>query len=168
MKKQTAYSEDFKEQALAKVYSRGDKQTIQSVADDLNINTYTLKNWMKTISLPPKGRPLKSKPKRPQDWRPEERLAALQETYGLDGEALNAWCRERGVFAHDLEQWKADFCNHGTTDETGGATRTIRALKTENQRLERELNRKEKALAEAAALLVLQKKFQALLGGEVE
>jgi len=38
----------------------------------------------------------------------------------------------------------------------------------ENQRLERELNRKEKALAEAAALLVLQKKYRALLGGEVE
>jgi hypothetical protein len=41
-------------------------------------------------------------------------------------------------------------------------------LKTENQRLERELNRKEKALAEAAALLVIQKKYRALLGEEVE
>jgi hypothetical protein len=41
-------------------------------------------------------------------------------------------------------------------------------LKVENHRLQHELTRKEKALAEAAALLVLQKKFQALLGGEVE
>jgi len=34
--------------------------------------------------------------------------------------------------------------------------------------LQRELARKEKALAEAAALLMLQKKYQALLGGAVE
>ena len=89
----------------------------------------------------------------PMDWRPEERLAALQQSYGLLGEDLNAWCRERGVFAHQLEQWKANFCS---------------TLKVENQSLERELLRKDKALAEAAALLVLQKKFRALLGGEVE
>lgn len=44
----------------------------------------------------------------------------------------------------------------------------LRALKAENQRLERELRRKEKALAEAAALWVLQKKYRALLGEEVE
>lgn len=44
----------------------------------------------------------------------------------------------------------------------------LRALKAENPRLERELWRKDKALAEAAALLVLQKKYRALLGGEVE
>jgi len=44
----------------------------------------------------------------------------------------------------------------------------LRTLKAENHRLEHELLRKDKALAEAAALLVLQKKFRALLGGEVE
>jgi len=44
----------------------------------------------------------------------------------------------------------------------------LATLKAENHRLERELLRKDKALAEAAALLVLQKKFRALLGGEVE
>ena len=47
MKKYTRYSEDFKEQALAKVYSRGNEQSIQGVADDLNINLQTLKKWMK-------------------------------------------------------------------------------------------------------------------------
>lgn len=42
------------------------------------------------------------------------------------------------------------------------------ALKDQNQKLQRELTRKEEALAEAAAWRVLQKKFQALLGGEAE
>lgn len=167
MKKYTRYSEDFKEQALAKVYNRGNEQSVQSVADDLNINLQTLKKWMKKTELD-STRTLQPKSKRPQDWRPEERLAALQKTYGLSGEDLNAWCRERGVFAHQLEQWKTDFCDHLGTEETGEKTRNLRILKAENQRLERELLRKDKALAEAAALLVLQKKFRALLGGEVE
>lgn len=167
MKKYTRYSEDFKEQALAKVYSRGNEQSVQSVADDLNINLQTLKKWMKKTELD-SIRTRQPKSKRPQDWRPEERLAALQKTYGLSGEDLNAWCRERGVFAHQLEQWKTDFCDPLGMEETGEKTRNLRILKAENQRLERELFRKDKALAEAAALLVLQKKFRALLGGEVE
>ena len=106
--------------------------------------------------------------KRPQDWRPEERLQALQESHGLTDEALNAWCRQRGLFAHQLAQWKSDFCAVTRSRSGGDDSQTLRALKMENQRLERELNRKDKALAEAAALLILQKKVRALLAGEVE
>jgi transposase-like protein len=102
------------------------------------------------------------------DWSSEERLTALQQSYGLLGEDLNAWCRERGVFAHQLEQWKANFCSHNEVGLQREEVSALRALKVENKSLERELLRKYKALAEAAALLVLQKKFRALLGGEVE
>jgi len=102
--------------------------------------------------------------KRPQDWRPEERLLALQESHGLSGEALNAWCRERGLFAHQLAQWQSDFCSAAQPRSSSDDRQTLRALKAENQRLERELNRKDKALAEAAALLILQKKVRALWG----
>jgi transposase-like protein len=167
MKSYTRYTKDFKEQALAKVYSRGHDQSIQDVANDLNICLQTLKTWMKKTKVDsPRG--LQPKSKRPQDWRPEERLAALQKSYGLLGEDLNAWCRERGVFVHQLEQWQTDFCRHGSATENREEARALATLKAENHRLERELLRKDKALAEAAALLVLQKKFRALLGGEVE
>ena len=98
--------------------------------------------------------------KRPQDWSREEQLMALQESHGLQGEALNAWCRGKGLFAHHLESWKESFC--AGNKEGGHEAREWRLLKDENQQLKRELLRKEKALAEAAALLVLQKKFQAL------
>ena len=158
------YSDEFKEQALAKVYNRG-KRTIQEIADESNLSLHTLKNWMKSST--PSDMPQPNLGKRPQDWRPEERLLALHESHGMTGEALNAWCRERGVFAHQLIQWKSDFC---TTHLASGRddSQVLRSLKAENQRLERELNRKDKALAEAAALLILQKKVRALLAGEVE
>ena len=151
------YSEDFKEQALKKVFQR-DQRSIRAVAQELNINFHTLKGWMKDTMA--KGTLGGSKPeKRPEDWTLPERLTALQESHGLVGEALNRWCRERGLFAYQLIAWQEAFCT-GAGDQRA-------SLQAENQRLSRELARKEKALAEAAALLVLQKKFQALLGGEV-
>jgi len=152
------YSSTFKEQALVKVYSRGDR-TIQSIADELNMKILTLKYWMKTRPrLTSEALPKLAQEKRPQDWRVEEQLQALQETYGLDEEALNAWCRERGLFVHHLKSWKSAFCGVQTNAETTAPNkRELRDLKEENDKLKRDLHRKEKALAEAAALLVLQK-----------
>lgn len=158
------YSEEFREQALRKIYGRG-QRTIRAVADELNMNHFTLKNWMKQA---PEGsqRSRVSREKRPQSWSLEERLAALQESHSLEGEALNAWCRGKGLYAHQLAQWKAEFCAGQGEERAGG--KELRRLKEGNQRLQRELLRKEKALAEAAALLVLQKKYQALWGDGVE
>lgn len=152
------HTEAFIEQALVKVFSRGDR-TITSVADDLNVNHHTLKYWMSKKSVT-KGTSKATQEKRPQDWTASEQLTALQETHGLSGEALQAWCREHGIFAHHLDSWKAAFCEETKASAAGG--REARALKDENAALKRELARKEKALAEAAALLVLQKKFRAL------
>jgi transposase-like protein len=166
MKKYKRYSAGFKEQALVKVYNRGNDQSVQSVANELNIHLTTLKAWMKQKEQDVKPAPPKSK--RPEDWSSEERFTALQKTYNLIGEDLNAWCRERGVFIHQLEQWKSDFCSQGDSVDKREEARVLRTLREEKQSLERELLRKDKALAEAAALLVLQKKFRALLGGEVE
>ena len=96
--------------------------------------------------------------RRPHDWNLAERLQILMESHGLDEEALNAFCREKGIFRHHLEQWQAAFTAAGAED----TREELRELKDTNKALIRELNRKEKALAEAAALLVLQKKYRAL------
>jgi len=157
------YSEAFIEQALFKVYSRGER-TVKSVAEELNVNCHTVKNWMKrkeasTVSV------LATKEKRPQDWSAEQQLLALHETHGLSGEALQTWCRENGLFSHHLTTWKTAFC---ADIKVASGSREIRVLKDENDQLKRELVRKERALAEAAALLILQKKFRALWEDEVK
>jgi transposase-like protein len=167
MKTYKKYSEDFKEQALVKVYNRNNDQTIEMVANELNINVTTLKDWMRQSKKT--GNQFASPTsKRPKDWGLEERLTALQQSYSLTGDDLNAWCRECGVFTHQLEQWKIEFCSQAEVGGSREEAQSLRALKIEKQNLERELLRKDRALAEAAALLVLQKKFRALLGGEVE
>ena len=156
MRERREYTESFRQQALEKVYTRG-SSTINAVAEDLNMSYGTLRNWMKADRnrLPTKDG-LQSK--RPQDWSLAERLQILMESHGLDEEALNAWCREKGIFRHHLEQWQAAFTASSAVDSRS----QLRELKEQNKALTRELNRKEKALAEAAALLVLQKKYQAL------
>jgi transposase len=158
------YSAAFKEQALSKVLSRGSR-TIGAIAEELNLSVFTLKNWMKSKT----GRDVQAvgeRQRRPQEWSAAEQLLALHESHGLEGEALNAWCRHKGVFAHHLVSWREAFCALGKDDSQ--AERERRLLKEENQQLKRDLLRKEKALVEAAALLMLQKKYQALWGDEAK
>jgi transposase-like protein len=147
-----SYSQDFVNRALQKVANRG-AQSQASIARQLNIDASTLRSWMKM------NKPNNEKPKTektPDQWSLDEKLWALQETYALNGEALSAWCRKNGLFPHHLHEWKKQFCAEPIS------TKDTRAIKDENHRLKKALVRKEKALAEAAALLILQKKFQAL------
>lgn len=159
------YSDAFIEQALVKVYSRG-KRTIQDVADDLFVNVYTVKNWIRRKNLY-MLKASSDREKRPQDWSRSEQLVALHETHALGEEALQAWCRERGLFAHNLEAWRTAFCLDGKPAAVADA-REARGLQQENDQLRKQLDRKDKALAEAAALLLLQKKFNALWADEVK
>jgi transposase-like protein len=161
--RKTTYSIDFKEQALRKVYQREDR-TIQSIANELNMPITTLKDWLKTTKRAQQMMN-NNTAKRPEDWSMEARLLALQKSYNLSETELSAWCREQGIFAHHLAQWRSDFCALAVPSSRTHAPE-IRELKLANQQLERQLRRKDKALAEAAALLVLQKKFQGLWEGE--
>ena len=157
------YSEAFIEQAIVKLLSR-EGRTIQSVAQELNVNYYTAKNWLKRPA-PAKIVGSATKEKRPQDWSAKEQLNALYKTHGLSGESLNAWCRENGLFAHHLTSWEGAFCAQSPSPSQ---TIELRAFKDEIAQLKRDLSRKEKALSEAAALLILQKKFRALWEDEAK
>ena len=156
------YPTEFKEQAQRKAHDRGSK-TLQSIADELNVKLGTLKNWLKQPGKDlhmamPEDTPASS-------WTAAQRLAALNESHGLKDQALHAWCREKGLFEHQLRQWSQAFCQ---IDKPAGvpADAALRQARQKSEQLERELRRKDKALAEAAALLVLQKKFQAMWEAE--
>ena len=149
------YNEAFREQAVQKLLQRGDK-TISCIAEELNINVFTLKNWLKQYR--PYTMSENKTTKRPIDWTPEERLQALMASHGLEEEDLNAFCRAQGVFPHHLKAWRQAFIN-GT--HPAAQAPSDKSLRDEKKQLKKDLQRKEKALAEAAALLVLQKKFQA-------
>ena len=159
--KKRHYSDEFKEQALAKVLGRSSDQSVESVAADLQMSKGTLVNWMNKAQR--EHHPQLAGPGQVSEWTAAQRLLALQDSHGLQEEALNAWCREHGVFAHDLVQWHSDFCEAAGPREESAE---LRQLRLTNLQMQRDLNRKDKALAEAAALLVLQKKYRALWAAE--
>ena len=86
-------------------------------------------------------------------------------TYGLGEEELGRWCRQHGVHTHHLVQWRRELIEGGS--EQANLSKEARSLREENRVLKKDLRRKEKALAETTALLVLKKKA-ALIWGESE
>ena len=158
------HSPQFIEQALSKARARGSR-TLGSVATELNLSLGTLKGWLKKSRAA--GAALPHAATLPNDapaaqWTPAQRLLALNESHPLVGPALHAWCREKGLFEHQLIQWREAFCATAPRSaEQQLAHTALRELQGRHTQLEREMRRKDRALAEAAALLVLQKKFQA-------
>lgn len=163
----TKFSESFKKQAVEKALTRKMGITIRDVAQSLEIGYSTLNKWIGQFSKTRVGNStMANQEKCPQDWRPEEKLEAIKITASLDEEALNAYCRKHGLYAHHIEQWKQEFIqlmsSSKTTDKASKSE--TKELKHEVKDLKRELKRKEKALSETAALLVLQKKVHAIWG----
>ena len=84
----------------------------------------------------------------------------------LDEKALSEHCREQGIYLHHVTQWKVDFASGSQSDNKPASRNEVKNLKHENKALKKELNRKDKALAETAALLVLQKKVHEIWGND--
>jgi transposase-like protein len=106
----------------------------------------------------------------PEHWPAEAKLAAVIETATLSEVELSQYCREKGLFPEQVKGWR-QACLDGqasATQQTQSERVQAKADKKRIRELERELNRKEKALAEAAALLVLRKKLNALWGDDGE
>jgi cell division septum initiation protein DivIVA len=78
----------------------------------------------------------------------------------MDEPSINALCRKNGLYPHHVQQWKTDLVSHQRPKNQ----LETKILRQENKALKKELNRKDKALAETAALLVLQKKVNAIWG----
>jgi len=156
------YSQELKAKLIEHALRGASTQDV--LAEQFGISRSTVQNWMREYRESGE-RPLTEKDKRPQSWTTEERLEALLATHGLAEEELGSWCREHGVHTHHLAQWRRELVE-GSSQKVNGSADT-RALREENRALKKELRRKDKALAETTALLVLKKKATSIWG-EVE
>ena len=94
-------------------------------------------------------------------WTPVARLQAVIATAAMDEATRSAWCREQGLYPAELEAWKQDAIA-GLGEPRATSAAEAREDRRRVKELERELHRKDKALAETAALLVLAKKLSAV------
>lgn len=162
------HSVSFKVKAVEQALQRSAEETLAQCAARNGIGYSTLTNWMtqaKQGKLTVTDTVVQEK--RPRDWSAAEKLQAVIESAALSEEDQGRYCRQHGVFAAQLTQWKQDMMR-SPNEQTPALKAENRALKEELKQVKRELARKEKALAEAAALLILKKKAQAMFGSDAD
>ena len=160
------YSEDIKETMVKKLTHPGGPSTTQ-LAKEVGIPHQTLSRWIREYA---NVGGMEKKAKSTKDWSVEEKFEALMETGRLEGEELGKYLRQKGLYSTDLERWKEEFVKKTKAAGQRGRPKKDPELieaRKEQKKLRKELRRKEKALAEASALLVLKKKAE-LIWGEPE
>lgn len=166
------FTQSFKIQAVEKALERASGVSLKEIADNLGIGQSTLGKWIgfaqKQQLEPTQNTEVTgmTKSKRPQDWNAEDRLNMVISCAALDEEKTNELCREKGLFPHHIKQWKQDFIDRSAITEKANIRADNKALRQDNKALQKEINRKDKALAETAAIIVLQKKVNAIWGDD--
>lgn len=163
------YSEAFKAKMVQKLADpRGPSAT--QLAREVGVHQSTLSRWLRQAGRVAEDRSVlllsdhprrTMPPKRPQDWTAEEKLAVVIEAATVPEEELGAFLRRKGLHEAQLAQWREAVLS-GLEKPATRAKRSPEARRV--RELERELARKDKALAEAAAILVLKKKAAAIWG----
>lgn len=169
MKKKTGvrYSQEKKD-ALIKRMMPPHNESVAQIAKEEGISEPTLYNWRKKareagIAIPGNGQTS-------DKWSSQDKFLVVMETFAMNEIELAEYCRKKGLYREQIEAWK-DVCLQANAEAVDQSKQLNSVLKKEQKRskqLEKDLRKKEKALAEAAALLLLRKKAQAIWGDDEE
>jgi transposase len=153
------FSEEFKASVLKRL-EPPTNDTVMSLSKELNISRSAIYQWIKAGNNNLRNLCNTSK------WSSKDKFYIVLETATLTQEELAAYCRRKGIYTEDVHIWR-EQCIKANVANSKDPLKLEEDLKEEKRRtkeLEKELRIKEKALAETAALLVLQKKAQAIWG----
>lgn len=151
------YPAELKASLIAKMLSPNNVNVLE-IARETGIPKDTLYTWRRNAQ---KGdAPTQDVPS--YGLNSEEKWGAVLETATLNEIELSEYCRRKGLFPQQISAWR-EICKQAHAPLAPKADREkLHKQAKEIKRLDAELRRKEKALAEAAALLVLQKKVRTL------
>jgi transposase-like protein len=147
-------------------------QSVAQISAELGIHIVTLHNWRKAWRL--QGEVVPASEKDPDDWSTGDKFTLVLETAGMTATELRDYCRERWLYPEQVERWRqaAQDANEKPvlTFKDQQELERLRAQgdQREIKALKKELQRKEKAMAEMAALLVLRKKREAFCSEDAE
>jgi len=150
------YSDDFKEKAIRTVIENEGIKSKEKIAKELKVSKATLYKWVNKASTANDSN---------KAFDNAAKLQILKEIYPLSDEELSAYCRNKGIFEHQIKAFEEHFLSQKVIT-VSSSKKELDEQRLKNTQLQKDLRRKEKALAETAALLVLQKKFQALFQDE--
>jgi transposase len=147
------YGKEFKDRAVARLLPP-ESAAITAVSQEIGVSVATLERW-RADAL--------SMPARERAWTAAARLQAVIATAAMDEAQRSVWCREQGVYPTELQQWKENATAAlSEIPEERASPQETRDARKRVKELERDLRRKEKALVETTALLVLSKQLQAI------
>jgi transposase-like protein len=128
--------------------------SVAEVAREVGVAEQTLERWLSDAL---------SRPARERAWTAPARLEAVVATAAMDEAARGAWCREHGVYPQQLQQWRESATQAlAAPEEVRASPQQTKHDRRRIKELEREVRRKDRALAETAALLVLSRKLEAV------
>jgi transposase len=162
----TTFSQGFRQAAIEKLLSRGD-QPVHSVIEKLGISRATATRWIAESGRIPSTMSIQARGKSSREYTAEQKLQAvlefrrLREEPAKQGELL----RTQGLHASVVEVWEKEIL--GALEKPSARSRRTPEEIAKDRKideLERDLRRKEKALAETTAILVLKKKAESIWG----
>jgi transposase-like protein len=159
------YPKDLRQKVLLRMMAPGN-EAVSVLAREFNVTESTLYAWRRSaldagMAVPGDGR-------NAEQWGGSAKFAVVLETAALAEADLGEYCRARGVFPEQVRSWRKS-CESAFGPPAGGTK--AEAAKADRRRireLELDLKRKDRALAETAALLVLRKKAAAIWGEKDE
>jgi transposase-like protein len=157
-----SYSEKFKAEMVSKLMGPSRKSASQ-LSQECGVHQSTLSNWHRQAKVLTVTRTPKPKPTGRKSWSPEEKMRVVLAAASAGESGRGALLRREGLHEVELERFQAELEELVKGSRSQPAKRNA-GDKKRIQELERELRRKDRALAEATALVVLSKKLQAYFG----
>lgn len=157
------YSDEFKEKIVQKMMPPN-SQSVAQIHRDTGVSEAALYNWKNRFKN--QGKAVPADPNNPENWSAENKLSIIIEIACLNEQALSEYCREKGLYPEQVKRWKEQALSgyEATGVLSASERQELKQTKKQNKKITKELRRKEKALAETAALLVLSKKCNAIWG----
>ncbi len=153
------HSSEFQAALVEKILSRGDR-SIAAVCEEAGIKKQTALNWVRKYG----SVGAKPKPGGRVKWTGEAKFKAVVDTASLAEHDLGTYLRKEGLYSNQVTKWRADIIEH-----LGAKSKFAKDERDDIIRsLGKEILRKDKALAEASALLILQKKVNLIWGNKDE
>jgi transposase len=153
------YSYEFKENVVQKALSG---RNVRDLAEETGVTAWSIYQWINNF----KNGNIKSEGSGPRGYSLNKKQMLLLEAQSLSEEDQGEWLRKNGLHSDHLNKWKDEIFE--VMKKRNEDKIELRKAKEENKKLRKELNRKDKALAEVTALLTLKKKLAHLLGDEEE
>jgi len=164
---QHKYSTEFKESIIKKMMPPN-PISVPQLVKETGVTDVTLYKWRKDYRN--QGIAVPANQNKSDQWSAEDKLAVVIETASLNEAQLSEYCRSKGLYPEQVNEWKTSALTGYQNSQQLKKEKTLNQQqdKKKIKQLEAELRRKEKALAETAALLVLSKKCQAIWGENEE